>query len=75
MRRFDIAQSYAGGLMVESPEDGDYVLHEDVAPAIAALEHFIKQYNACGPNSSFGRIFQRTYVQALDALAKAGVKP
>jgi hypothetical protein len=35
MKRFDIAQAYNGGLMVESPDDGDYVLYEDAKALFA----------------------------------------
>lgn len=38
MKRFDIAQAINGGVMVESPEDGDYVLYDEAAAAIGALE-------------------------------------
>lgn len=38
-----------------------------------ALAEFVKQWNACGPNSDFGRIFQRVNGPAIAALRNAGV--
>ena len=38
---------------------------------LAALETFIKQWNACGPNSDFGRYFSSVRDQARAALTKA----
>jgi hypothetical protein len=39
----------------------------------AGLEAFIKQWNACGPNSDFGRQFQAVRDEAVKALAAAKV--
>lgn len=36
MKRFDIAQVPTGGIMVESEEDGDYVLYDDVDAALTS---------------------------------------
>ncbi len=36
-----------------------------------ALEAFVKQWNACGPNSDFGRHFQPVRDEAVAALSKA----
>lgn len=38
---------------------------------VAALELFVKQWNACGPNSDFGRYFRNVRDVAVTALAKA----
>lgn len=38
---------------------------------LAALETFVGQWNACGPNSDFGRYFGNVRVAAVAALAKA----
>jgi len=41
-------------------------------PAIrAALQLFVKQWNACGPNSDFGRYFKNVRDAAVSALDKA----
>lgn len=40
----------------------------------AALELFEQQYNACGPNSNFGRIFSNVHKAACEALTPAIVK-
>jgi hypothetical protein len=37
---------------------------------VAALELFVAQWNACGPNSDFGRYFQNVRDAAVSALAK-----
>jgi hypothetical protein len=36
-----------------------------------ALELFVKQWNACGPNSDFGRYFSNVRVAANAAIAHA----
>lgn len=36
-----------------------------------ALAEFVKQWNACGPNSDFGRYFQRVHTQARAAQKRA----
>ena len=41
------------------------------AELVAALDGFVKQWNACGPNSDFGRYFQSVYTQARAAIARA----
>jgi hypothetical protein len=42
------------------------------APALfEALQTFEKQWNACGPNSDFGRYFQSVRDAAVEALAQA----
>jgi hypothetical protein len=38
---------------------------------LAALELFIKQWNACGPNSDFGRYFSNVRVAAEAAIKRA----
>lgn len=37
-----------------------------------ALTTFKKQWEACGPNSDFGRYFKNVYVAACAALSRAG---
>lgn len=39
-------------------------------PVVEALQQFVLQWNACGPNSDFGRYFNRIHEVAVDALAK-----
>lgn len=39
-----------------------------------ALQLFVKQWNACGPNSDFGRYFSSVRDTAETAIAKAGGK-
>lgn len=39
-------------------------------PVRDALEAFVRQWNACGPNSNFGRYFQHVRDQAVKALAE-----
>jgi hypothetical protein len=38
---------------------------------LSALELFVKQWNACGPNSDFGRYFSHIRVKAEAAIAHA----
>jgi hypothetical protein len=52
--------------------------HEAIATLIAAspcmyeaLDGFVKQWEACGPNSDFGRYFEPVYQPARAALARA----
>lgn len=46
--------------------------HENVnKDLVAALELFVAQWNACGPNSDFGRYFANVRTAAVAALAKA----
>ena len=42
---------------------------------VKALQHFVGQWNACGPNSDFGRYFKNVREAALSALRAAGVEP
>lgn len=49
----------------------DAITPEAFVELLGALELFVKQWNACGPNSDFGRYFQSTYTQARAAIAKA----
>jgi len=42
----------------------------DAPPVVEALQQFVRQWNACGPNSDFGRYFQKIRDGAVDALAK-----
>jgi len=37
---------------------------------LAALQLFVKQYDTCGPNSNFGRIFEDVKKSATVAIAK-----
>lgn len=39
-------------------------------PVVEALQQFVRQWNACGPNSDFGRYFGRIRDVAVDALVK-----
>jgi len=38
---------------------------------LAALQLFVKQWNACGPNSDFGRYFSNVSVAAIAAIEHA----
>jgi len=40
------------------------------AGMLAGLEAFVKQWNACGPNSDFGRQFKAVRDAAIKALAE-----
>jgi hypothetical protein len=42
-----------------------------IADLLAALELFTRQWNACGPNSDFGRYFSNVRVAAEAAVARA----
>jgi hypothetical protein len=42
-----------------------------IAEMLAALELFTRQWNACGPNSDFGRYFSNVRVAAEAAIARA----
>jgi len=44
---------------------------EKTAVLTDALQAFVKQWNACGPNSDFGRNFKPVRDQAVAAIAKA----
>lgn len=39
-------------------------------PVVEALQEFVRQWNACGSNSDFGRYFGKIRDTAVDALAK-----
>lgn len=41
-----------------------------LAEAVEALEKFVAQWNACGPNSDFGRYFKNVRDTAVSVLAK-----
>lgn len=41
------------------------------AELLTALETFVKQWNACGPNSDFGRHFKNVRDAAVSAIAQA----
>ena len=55
-------------------DDQDRDLKHDAADEIerlrAALRTFVVQWNACGPNSDFGRYFANVRQQAVAALGE-----
>lgn len=46
-------------------------LEDQISDLVAALRLFEAQWNACGPNSDFGRYFSNVRDAARNALAKA----
>ena len=55
-----------GGMSVE-----DLRLIEAAPEMLEVLKLFMAQYNACGPNSNFGRIFANVGTAAAQAISKA----
>ncbi|USE78871.1 hypothetical protein NDR89_19740 [Cupriavidus gilardii] len=70
---------YAGTNRIGSI-DGPQIEEQEAAATLCAaapelykaLAKFVEQWNACGPNSDFGRYFQNVRDAAVSALAKAG---
>ncbi len=65
----DGPERIVGKLTGATPEDEAVVL---AAPeTLEALKLFVRQWNACGPNSDFGRYFRSVRDAAVKAIAKA----